>query len=181
LAAWRRDRLDAGDLLSVSVEGWRHPVFALAEDLPLLRDLAAGRVPAAWQPLEADTYQEAVFLSPLDVVSARGRAKQLFDFDYVWEVYKPLEQRRWGYYTLPILWGDRLVGRFDGKLDRPANTLRILGFWLEDPATGKDPDFAAALGRGMARYLRFLGAARLDAAAIRPVALRRAVVGACRG
>ncbi len=181
LVAWRRDRLDAGDLLSVSVEGWRHPVFALAEDLPLLRDLAEGRVPADWQPLEADTYQEAVFLSPLDVVSARGRAKQLFDFDYIWEVYKPLEQRRWGYYTLPILWGDRLVGRFDGKLDRPANTLRILGFWLEDPATGKDPDFAAALGRGMARYLSFLGAARLDAAAIRPVALRRAVVGACRG
>mgnify|MGYP000878586886 FL=1 len=85
-----------------------------------------------------------------------------------------------GYYTLPILWGDRLVGRFDGKLDRSANTLRILGFWLEDAATGKDPDFAAVLGRGMARYLRFLGAARLDAEAIRPVALRRVVVGACR-
>ena len=46
----------------------------------------------------------------------------------MWEVYKPEHQRKFGYYTLPILWGDRLVGRFDSKLDRAANTFVILGF-----------------------------------------------------
>jgi uncharacterized protein YcaQ len=49
------------------------------------------------------------FLAPLDIVSARGRAQQLFDFEYVWEVYKPAHRRRWGYYVLPILWGYRLA------------------------------------------------------------------------
>ena len=52
-------------------------------------------------PLETTTDEEATFLSPLDPVSARGRAKPLFGFDYVWEVYKPAHLRRWGYYVLP--------------------------------------------------------------------------------
>ena len=60
-----------------------------ASDAGLLRDLSAGRVPKAWTPLETTTTEEAVFLAPLDPVSARGRAKVLFGFDYVWEVYKP--------------------------------------------------------------------------------------------
>ena len=89
-------------------------------------------MPAAWAPLETTTEEEATFLSPLDPVSARGRAKPLFGFDYIWEVYKPVEKRSFGYYTMPILWGDRLVGRFDPKLDRTTGTLVINGLWLED-------------------------------------------------
>ena len=112
----------------------------------LLRDLSAGRVPKAWTPLETTTTEEVVFLAPLDHVSARGRAKVLFGFDYVWEVYKPEHLRKFGYYTLPILWGDRLVARFDSKLDRTTNTFVILGLWLEDEALGKDEAFAEALG-----------------------------------
>jgi uncharacterized protein YcaQ len=76
-------------------------------------------VPPAWAQVETSTTQEAVFLAPLDPVSARGRAKVLFGFDYIWEVYKPAPQRKYGYYTLPVLWGDRLVARFDSKLDGP--------------------------------------------------------------
>jgi uncharacterized protein len=45
-------------------------------------------------------------------------------------VYKPEARRKYGYYTLPVLWGDRLVARFDSKLDRATNTFTILGFWL---------------------------------------------------
>ena len=102
-------------------------------------------MPKAWTPLETTTTEEVVFLAPLDQVSARGRAKVLFGFDYVWEVYKPEHQRKFGYYTLPILWGDRLVARFDSKLDRTTNTFVILGLWLEDEALGKDEAFAEAL------------------------------------
>src|SRR5512146_1561314 len=125
----------------------------------MLRDLAAGRVPEAWTPLETGTQEEAVFLAPLDPVSARGRAKLLFGFDYVWEVYKPEPQRRYGYYTLPVLWGERLVARFDSKLDRAANTLVILGLWLEYEALGTDEAFARAWLRGLGRFAAFLGAA----------------------
>jgi len=94
----------------------------------VLRDLIAGRTPRTWTPVETTTLEETTFLAPLDVVSARGRAKLLFGFDYVWEVYKPQHLRKFGYYTLPILWGDKLVARFDSKLHRATNTFVILGF-----------------------------------------------------
>jgi uncharacterized protein YcaQ len=162
-----------GDLIEVQVEGWKMMHYALGSDAEVLRDLSAGRVPKAWTPLETTTTEEVVFLAPLDHVSARGRAKEVFGFDYVWEVYKPVHQRRFGYYTLPILWGDRLVARFDSKLDRTTNTFVILGLWLENEALGKDEAFAEALACGLARFVGFLGASKLDATAIRESLLRR--------
>src|SRR5215472_11134278 len=161
-----------GDLIEVQVEGWKAVHYALGSDAAVLHDVIAGRVPNAWTPLETSTMEEVVFLAPLDHVSARGRANVLFGFDYVWEVYKPLPQRRFGYYTLPIVWGDRLVARFDSKLDRTSNTLVILGLWLEEEALGTDEAFAEALAGGFARFVRFLGASKLDATVIREPLLR---------
>ena len=162
-----------GDLIEVQVEGWKAMHYALGSDAEVLHDVSDGRVPQAWTPLETSTTDEVVFLAPLDPVSARGRAKVLFGFDYVWEVYKPEHQRIYGYYTLPILWGDRLIARFDGKLDRTTNTFVILGLWLEDKALGTDEVFAEALAHGFARFVTFLGAKKLDATAIREPLLRR--------
>jgi uncharacterized protein YcaQ len=164
-----------GELIEVQVEGWKAVHYALGSDAGLLDDLSAGRVPAAWTPLEMDTTAEAVVLAPLDPVSARGRAKVLFDFDYVWEVYKPEAQRKFGYYTLPILWGDRLVARFDSRLDRATSTLVVLGFWLEEQRLGQDEAFAAALARGFRRFAQFLGAQRLEVAAIGEPLLRQRI------
>jgi hypothetical protein len=76
---------------------------------------------------------------------------------------------------MPILWGDRLVARFDSKLDRTTNTFVILGLWLEDKSLGKNEEFAEALARGFARFVAFLGASRLDVRAIREPLLRRRV------
>jgi uncharacterized protein YcaQ len=162
-----------GDLIQVQVEGWKAVHYALGSDRQALLDLNAGRLPQAWNPLETTTTQEVVFLAPLDPVSARGRAQTLFGFDYVWEVYKPEPQRKFGYYTLPVLWGDRLVARFDSKLDRSTNTFIILGLWLEDKALGSDEAFAAALAGGFARFVTFLGARELDAKAIQELLLRQ--------
>ena len=164
-----------GDLFEVKVEGWRAVHYALGSDISLLADLSAGRVPEAWIPLARNTAPEAVFLAPLDPVSARGRAKVLFGFDYVWEVYKPEHKRKYGYYTLPVLWGDRLVARFDSKLDRTTGTFFLLGLWLEDEALGEDEAFAEALARGFARFVTFLGASNVDAKAIGEPLLRRRV------
>jgi uncharacterized protein len=173
LAAWRERQLADGVIVDVRVEGWRAPQIALAADVPILEDLLAGRVPSAWAPLETTTDEEATFLSPLDPVSARGRAKSLFGFEYIWEVYKPAPLRRWGYYTLPVLWGDRLVARFDSKLDRSSRTLVILGMWLEDDGLARDAAFGEALARGMARFSRFLEAKGVDASAVGQTAIRK--------
>jgi uncharacterized protein YcaQ len=171
----REALLAEGAIMEVQVEGWKALHYALGSDAEALRELSAGRVPSAWAPLETTTTEEVVFLAPLDQVSARGRAKVVFGFDYVWEVYKPAHRRQFGYYTLPILWGDRLVARFDSRLDRAASTFVILGMWLEDPALGADEAFAEALARGFARFVAFLGASALDTAAIREPLLRERI------
>lgn len=160
-----------GVVSQLKAEGSAETWLVLTEDLPLLESLESGRIPAAWHPLEASTEEEVAFLAPLDMVSARGRAKQVFDFEYIWEVYKPVHQRRWGYYTLPILYGDDLVARLDPKLDRGTNTLHILGFWLEDD-TPRDEAFASALGRGLARFARLVGAKRVEMKSIQPRGLQ---------
>jgi uncharacterized protein YcaQ len=169
------DMLAEGEIIEVQVEGWKALHYALGSDSAALLDLNAGRLPEAWTPLDTSSTDEVVFLSPLDPVSARGRAKILFGFDYIWEVYKPGHLRKFGYYTLPILWGDRLVARFDSKLDRTTNTFVLLGLWLEDETLGKDEAFAQALSRGFTRFVTFLGARKLDASAIREPLLRQRI------
>jgi uncharacterized protein YcaQ len=65
-------------------------------------------------------------LSPFDrLIHDRARAEELFDFDYTLEMYKPAAKRRWGYYALPILHDDRLVGKLDAVADRKASVLRV--------------------------------------------------------
>ena len=169
--------LSEGELIEVKVDGWKQVHYALGSDDRLLSELSAGGVPKAWAPLEANTTEEAVFLAPLDYVIARGRARELFGFEYVWEVYKPGHQRKFGYYVLPVLWGDRLVARFDSKLDRTTNTFMILGLWLEDKKLGKDEAFAEALARGFGRFAHFLGAEKMDVKAISEPRLRRSAHG----
>lgn len=173
LKAWREGKLASGELIEVRVASWRVPQMALGADRVILEELLGGCAPAAWAPLALTTLEEATFLSPLDPVSARGRAKPLFDFDYVWEVYKPAHQRRWGYYTLPVLWGDRLVARFDSRLDRSTHTLVLNGLWLEDERLARDDAFVDAMARGMRRFARFLDGRHVDASAVTQPRLRR--------
>jgi uncharacterized protein len=170
LAEW----VEAGQLAIVNVEGEKKPSYLLAEDIPLIETLQNGRVPSSWQPLDTTTLDEVVFLSPLEYVSARGRAKKLFDFDYIWEIYKPEIKRLYGPYTMPVLYGDQLVGRVDMKLDRQSQILRINGFWLE---AGFVPDeaFAVALAKGFASLMNFLGVTSLDAEKLEPAFVRERV------
>jgi uncharacterized protein len=177
----RQERwLADGDAIEVKVEGWRQTQLAIGADRGVLEALERGETPAAWSPIDTTTEAETTFLSPLDPVSARGRAKPLFGFEYTWDVYKPEHQRRFGYYTLPILWGDALVGRFDPRLDRATGTLVINGLWLEDETLVRDAAFVEALGRGMARFRRFLGVAAIDVTAVRHAPIRRRLMKPAR-
>ena len=97
-------------------------------------------------------------LSPFDrLVHDRGRALELFEFEYTIEMYKPAAARRWGYYALPILHGDRLVGKLDAAADRRASILRINAIHEDVPFTramrtavrGEIESLAAWLGLGV--------------------------------
>lgn len=163
--------IEKGEVSRIRVEGFSENFLILNSDQAHLSALEAGRVPKAWKHKGPSTSEEVTFLAPLEIVSARGRAKRVFDFEYVWEVYKPAHQRKWGYYTLPILYDDDLVARLDPKLDRATNTLHILGFWLEDDAP-KDGAFADALANGLKRFADMIGAKRIALNGVKPAKLK---------
>src|SRR5207248_497949 len=100
-----------------------------AADLDLIERLERG---AGWEP-------RAALLSPFDnLIWDRERARILFGFDFRMEIYVPKAQRRFGYYTMPILSGDRVIGIADPVMDRPARTLRINAVHvLSDAPTGR--------------------------------------------
>ncbi len=150
----RRDELiDSGVLVRVNVEDVRGDRLVLAEELPIL-DSAEAAVRAG-SPVRGGV----AFLAPLDpLVWDRELLRSLFDFDYIWEVYVPASKRRWGYYVLPLLWGDRLVGRIEPRFKRATGTLEILDVWWEsgfDPLV--DDAFLAALSEALEAHRAFGG------------------------
>ena len=146
--------------------------YLLAERAEQLEAVQSGSVPRSWRTPRADTLTEATFLPPLEFVTARGRAAKWFDFDYVWEVYKPAAKRRWGYYVLPILHGDRLVGRADVRMDRAARTLIVPHLWLERSADARDADLVRAIGLGLRRLAEWAGGDHVRIGAASPTRLR---------
>ena len=146
--------LEQGKVVEVRVEGIGPPFYMRSEDKPRLS-----------QTLDSDSPSpRATVMAPLDnLLWDRRLAKELFDFDYVWEVYKPVAERRWGYYVLPILYGDRFVARFEPGRDKESGALMIKNWWWE---SGIIPSkrMRSALRRCFKRFLRYLGtdALRMD-------------------
>ena len=181
----RHELLDRGEIVAATVEGLRGERYVVADELPLLaqaeREVAAESAGGPARPGDAEP--GCTFLAPLDpLLWDRGVLGPLYGFEYKWEVYTPAAKRRWGYYVLPILFGDRLVGRIEPRIQRAARRVRILGLTWEpgfDPveAPGFVPAFAAALND----YLAF-GAADAVVAPSGPTnrALFRAIAGEVR-
>ena len=148
---------------AVQVEGRKETHFTPIESVSQIALLEAGKIPVEWQPLGATTDDEVTLLAPLDnVIWDRARTKAVFDFEYLWEVYKPESLRRWGYYTLPILYGDQFAARIALRLNRKTRTLLVEGYWLEDERYGTDPEYLRALAAGIARFAKFHDAGKLD-------------------
>jgi uncharacterized protein len=96
----------------------------------------------------------AALLSPFDrLIHGRKRSVELFEFDYQLEMYKPAAKRRWGYFALPILYGDRLVGKLDARADRQGGVLTVHAIHQDLPFS---KGVTAAVGheiKGLARWL----------------------------
>jgi uncharacterized protein len=145
--ALRDDLVAEGAILPVAVEGVRTKRFVLAEEAELLRS----------PPEPAPT---VAFLSPFDpLVWDRKLVQSLFGFHYVWELFIPPARRRWGWYVLPILCGDRLVGRFEPRIDRTEGCVEILDVWWEDGVSARS--FADAFDEALDAYRRFAGVDRV--------------------
>ncbi len=126
------DLVDAGELEPVHVRGWERQG----------RPLPAWRHTEAVLPRRVDA---AALLTPFDpVVWFRDRALRAFELDYRIEIYVPAEKRRYGYYSLPVLVGDRIVARVDLKADRAASTLQVQSAWWEPQARPEDAERIAA-------------------------------------
>jgi uncharacterized protein YcaQ len=118
--------------------------------------------------LGQDFEGRTALLSPFDrLVHDRARAQELFDFEYVLEMYKPAGQRRWGYFALPILHHDRLVGKVDAKADRKASVLRV-------HAIHEDVRFTGTMSRAVQNELDDL-ASWLGLDGVEPASLSRGV------
>lgn len=130
--------VEAGDLRPVKVEGWTTPAYLHRQ----------ARLPPA--------INAASLLSLFDpVVWYRPRTQRLFQFEYRLEIFVPQPRRRWGYYVLPFLLGDRLVARVDLKADRAARHLCVLSAYLEPGADSVT--VAQALAVELAAWAAWLG------------------------
>ncbi len=130
--------LDRGELSSAEIQDVPDRTFFIrSSDLPTLDRIKRGRPPKP----------QAAIIGALDnLMWDRNMLRWVFEFDYVWEVYKPLAQRRYGYYVLPVLYGDRFVARMDPSFDRERRELTINNWWWEDGIEVSDEMQAALVG-----------------------------------
>ncbi len=135
-----------GVLVEVASEvhnGDHEPLITHRDHLPALEQAADGAL----------IPQRTTFLNPFDSLFwSKGRDQQLWGFRQTLEAYRKAEDRIWGYYCLPILHGDRLVGRFDPKLERKTRTLILRGLYLE-PDVAPDESLIAAVAATMRDFM----------------------------
>lgn len=126
---------------------WPGVWYIHADDLPLLDRLEAGD----WQP-------RTTLLSPFDnLIADRARTELMFDFEYRIEIYVPKDKRKYGYFVLPILHGDRLIGRIDPLMNRSQGVLNVNAVYAE-PDAPQNGDTALAIGSAVEQLAAFLGA-----------------------
>lgn len=142
--------VDEGVLAAITVEGLRGVRYVLSSETDLLDD-------------DAPVASSLAFIAPLDpLVWDRRLLRDLWDFDYLWEIYVPESKRRWGYYVLPMLYGDSFAGRIEPRFERTTRTLRIVSIAFDESHGAiEDPRFVSALADAVDAYRVFVGAGRI--------------------
>ena len=144
--------LEQDKIRKVQVEGIKHPFYYGAQDQRVFnRALKKGQYPP-----------RAMIMAPLDnLLWDRQLLRDLFNFDYLWEVYVPAEKRRHGYYVLPILYGDRFIARFEPIRDKTRGVLTIKNWWWE-AGVAPSKRMRSDLVECFQRFLAYLNVSHLD-------------------
>lgn len=157
-------------------EGWERALERLVREgtaVPVRIEGLAGERFAHSELLDRAFRGRTVLLSPFDdLISDRARTESIWDFRYRIEIYVPRTERQYGYFVMPVLHGDRLIGRLDPRFDRRAGVLRVNGVWAE-------PNVPASAGERVAAAIRdlgeWLGAREIAFAGPMPSGWRRAL------
>jgi hypothetical protein len=149
--ALHKELVELGALVPVTVEGMRGKRFVVSDEVALLE------TPPQPTPSVA-------FIAPFDsLLWDTGLLTGLFDFEHVWEGFFPPAKRRFGYYVLPIVFGDRLVGRLEPRIDTTERSVQVLGLWWENGFAPRRADgFVDAMREALRAYLRFADADHLE-------------------
>jgi len=139
-----------GRIVSVDVESLKHPLYMRSEDRPILTKALSNDTPNA----------RTSILAPLDnLMWDRTLVRELFDFEYRWEVYKPAAERKYGYYVLPVVYGDRIVARFDPVKQRKNEPFAFHNWWWEEGVDAGDARMRSSVEQSLVRFAGQLGTA----------------------
>ena len=147
-----RRLVENGKLAPIAIEDLpKRTFFMRTSDLPTLKIVQSKRAPKA----------RAAILAALDnLMWDRDLMRRVFDFDYIWEVYKPADKRRHGYYVLPVLYGERFVARFEPTFDKKTCQLNIVNWWWEAEVR-RDERMEVELTACLRKFMDYLDVNRL--------------------
>lgn len=139
--------LSENKIMECIVEGIKDKLYFRSEDEPLMKAVLSGQ-----------SFKSRIeFIAPLDnFMWDRRLIRELFGFDYKWEIYTPVSQRKYGYYVLPVLFGSRFAGRIELAVNRKLSRLKVCNFWKEDEADLKE-DFYDELRARLINFAKFNG------------------------
>ncbi len=135
-----------GKICPVAVQGIKQTFYYRSEDDPLMKSIVDG---------SADLKPRMSFIAPLDpLMWDKSLILALWDYQYSWEIYTPADKRKYGYYTFPILLGDRFVGRIEAVPDRKVKVLTVKGLWWE-PGIRQTKKLIRELEKTLIRFAEF--------------------------
>jgi uncharacterized protein YcaQ len=139
--------LDDGVIFEAVIEGLKDPLYILEEDRAALKSVS----------LEREFQPRAELIAPLDsLMWDRKLIKALFGFEYTWEIYTPAHKRKYGAYVLPLLYGERLIGRVETVCERKTRTLIIKNIWYEGDVK-RTKKLLSAVALCLNRFAKFNG------------------------
>ena len=137
---------EAGKIRAVMVEGIKQTFYYRSEDEGLMNEVLDGT---------ADLKPRMSFIAPLDpLMWDKQLISSIWDYQYSWEIYTPADKRKYGYYTLPVLFGDRFVGKIELAPDKEKGVLVVKGLWWE-PGVRQTKKLNSALDKALKEFSRF--------------------------
>jgi hypothetical protein len=151
-------------IIELSVDGIKDKLYCLSADRPLLEDVMyqVQQENGLKSSLQNNMQNRCELLAPLDnLLWDRKLISALFGFDYKWEIYTPVDQRKYGYYVLPLLFGDRFVARLEVVCDRRQQTMIVKNIWFEE-GIRRSKQLQQAISSCLYRFAAFNDCQRVD-------------------